>query len=100
MLFASNDHHQHQQSLDSNASQDNNNDCCLFEQRFGLSISQENLLQIEQQQQQLIGPPPPPPDSQQHLPNGQMFVALYDFQSGGENQLSFRKGLSLLNLIN
>nr|XP_027203646.1 probable serine/threonine-protein kinase tsuA [Dermatophagoides pteronyssinus] len=85
-------HHQHQQSLDSNASQDNNNDCCLFEQRFGLSISQENLLQIEQQQQQLIGPPPPPPDSQQHLPNGQMFVALYDFQSGGENQLSFRKG--------
>ena len=82
-------HHQHQQSLDSNNSQDN--DCCLFEQqqhnRFGLSISQENLLQLDQQQQQ----------QQQPLQNGQMFVALYDFQSGGENQLSFRKGLLLFS---
>lgn len=89
-------HHQHQQSLDSNNSQDNNNDCCLFEQqqhnRFGLSISQENLLQIEPQQQ-LIGPSESQQQQQPQPNNGQMFVALYDFQSGGENQLSFRKGL-------
>src|ERR1700722_379256 len=39
-------------------------------------ISKENLLQSVQQEE----------------PDPQLFVALYEFQSGGENQLSLRKG--------
>lgn len=44
----------------------------LIEQNRYLSNSQENLFDPEA--------------------NPQVFVALYDFQSGGENQLSIRKG--------
>lgn len=29
----------------------------------------------------------------------QLFVALYDFQTGGENQLGLKKGKSLINYI-
>ncbi|KAF7494327.1 Tyrosine-protein kinase Abl [Sarcoptes scabiei] len=73
------------------SSQDNNRNEDNFGQSFIdqqdpshriLSISQENLIDASIASNASI-----PPES-----DPQMFVALYDFQSGGENQLSFRKG--------